>query len=104
MSNGSTNKKSGSDLKDVVIIFSVIIVILVASSLLNLFDALRNIASNPEGFRIVELLFVLALFGFSYAIFSRRRWREAKNEIASRNKEIEQLHDNINRLKSTVDL
>jgi PAS domain S-box-containing protein len=96
--------KPKSDLKDIVIIFSVIIIILVGASLLNLFDTLRIVAANPEGFRIVELLFVLALFGFAFAIFSRRRWQEEKKEILLLNKDIEVLHDNVNRLKSTVDL
>jgi PAS domain S-box-containing protein len=104
MSNSKKNKRQVSDLKDVVIIFSVIIIILVSASLLNFFEKLRNIAANPEGFRIVELLFVLALFGIAYAVFSRRRWREAKEEIELRFKDIEVLQDNINRLKSTVDL
>lgn len=104
MSDGRENKRQASDLKDIIIIFSIIIIILVAASLLNFFERLRNIALNPEGFRIVELLFVLALFGIAFAIFSRRRWREAKNEIEIRNKDIEILNDNTNRLKSTVDL
>ena len=96
--------KSSKDLKDVIIIFSFIIVILVGASFLDFFDKLRIVASNPDGFKVIELLFVLMLFGFAFAIFSRRRWSEAKSEIGSGEKAIEELYDNVNRLKSTVDL
>jgi PAS domain S-box-containing protein len=99
------NKAGGStDLKDIVIIFSIIIIILVAASLLDIFALMRNIASDEEGFRIIELLFVLALFAFAYAIYTRRRVKESKQLIHSQEKEIEELQDNVNRLRSTVDL
>ncbi len=99
------NKKTDSrDLKDVIIIFSIIIVILVSFSLLDIFDRMRGVAANPEGFRIVELLFVLMLFGFAFAVFSRRRAKESKIQIQDTAKDIEELQDNVNRLRSTVDL
>lgn len=93
-----------TDLKDIIIIFSVIILILIAASMLDLFVWMSTIASSKEGFRIVELLFVLALFGFAYAIFVRRRAKETKSRIIKLSKEIEELHDNVNRLRSTVNL
>jgi PAS domain S-box-containing protein len=96
--------KSTNDLKDLILVFSVIILILVGAALLDFFDNLRHIAANPEGFRIIELLFVLTLFGFGFAFFSRRRWKETKAEIAETEKTVEELQDNVNRLKSTVDL
>lgn len=100
------NKKNADsrDLKDIIIIFSVIIIILVLFSLLDIFDSMRNIAANPEGFRIVELLFVLVLFGFAFAIFSRRRAKESKLQVDQIAKSVEELQDNVNRLRSTVDL
>lgn len=100
----NNNIKESADLKDTVIIFSIIILILVAASLLDIFVLMRNIAADEEGFRIVELLFVLALFAFAYAIYSGRRAKEAKNKIILQEKEIEELQDNVNRLRSTVDL
>lgn len=105
MSEEIRNKTSEStDLKDIIIIFSVIIVILIAASMLDFFVWMRNIAANTEGFRIVELLFVLALFGFAYGIFVRRRAKETKSQIVSLSKNIEELQDNVNRLRSTVNL
>ncbi len=65
---------------------------------------MRNIAANTDGFRIVELLFVLALFGFAYGIFIRRRAKETKSRIMNLAKDIEELQDNVNRLRSTVNL
>lgn len=97
-------KRESSDLKDIIIIFSIIIVILIASSMLDFFVWMRGIAASEDGFRIVELLFVLALFGFAFAVFSRRRARESQLDIELLSKNIEELQDNVNRLRSTVDL
>jgi PAS domain-containing protein len=96
--------RESSDLKDIIIIFSIIIIILIAASMLDFFVFMRNVAADTEGFRIVELLFVLMLFGFAFAIFSRRRARESSEQIAGLTKNIEELQDNVNRLRSTVDL
>lgn len=105
MTEEQIRKNSDSrDLKDIIIIFSVIILILVVFSLMDVFGWMRDIAANPEGFRIVELLFVLMLFGFAFAIFSRRRAKESSSQMQGIAKEIEELQDNVNRLKSTVDL
>ncbi len=93
-----------NDLKDIIIIFSIIIVILIAASMLDFFVWMRNIAADQDGFRIVELLFVLALFGFAYAVFMRRRAKEFKQQMADVSKDMEELQDNVNRLRSTVDL
>lgn len=93
-----------NDLKDIIIIFSIIIVILIAASMLDFFVWMRNIAADQDGFRIVELLFVLALFGLAYAVFTRRRAKEFKQQMADISKDMEELQDNVNRLRSTVDL
>lgn len=100
----NSRSKDSSDLKDIIIIFSVIIIILVTASMMDFFELMRGLASKEEGFRIVELLFVLALFGFAFAIFSRRRSKESQLQIQQLAKEIEELQDNTNRLRSTVDL
>ncbi len=105
MAEETKNKsRESSDLKDIIIIFSIIIIILIAASMLDFFVFMRNVAADTEGFRIVELLFVLMLFGFAFAIFSRRRARESSEQIAGLTKNIEELQDNVNRLRSTVDL
>ena len=96
--------RESNDLKDIIIIFSIIIVILIAASMLDFFVWMRNIAADQDGFRIVELLFVLALFGFAYAVFMRRRAKEFKQQMADVSKDMEELQDNVNRLRSTVDL
>lgn len=98
------NTKGSSDLKDIVIIFSIIILILVTMSMMDIFVWMRKIAADFSGFRIVELLFVLALFAFAFAIFSRRRAREVKSRMKILTKDMEELQDNVNRLRSTVDL
>lgn len=105
MAEETKNKsRESSDLKDIIIIFSIIIIILIAASMLDFFVFMRNIAADTNGFRIVELLFVLMLFGFAFAIFSRRRAKESSQQISGLAKNIEELQDNVNRLRSTVDL
>ncbi len=97
-------RSTGSDLKDVVIIFSIIIIVLVAFAMLDIFERLRVMAANPEGFRIVEFLFVLMLFGFAFAIFARLRWKDVGRKYYAGKHEIEELIDNTNRLRTTVNL
>lgn len=96
--------KSYNDLKDVVIIFSVLIIALVVASLTDLFEMLHNVASNPEGFKLIELLSMLLMIGWAIAIFTQRRLKEIRQENQDKDKTIEELMDNINRLRSTVDL
>jgi len=100
----ANQKKTYSDLKDVVVIFTVLVLIIVFASLFDMLDELNKIAQNPEGFKIVELFFVLFLFASAYAVFTRRRWKEANRQIKLREKNLEELNDNVNRLRSTVDL
>lgn len=97
-------KNKHKDLQDIIIIFSLIILILIASSFFELFDRMQRFSSGPEGFKLLELFFVLTLFGFAYAYFARRRWRETKQDVVFETKRIEELQDNVNRLRSTVDL
>lgn len=97
-------EKSYKDLKDVIIIFSVLILVLVAASLTDLFDKLQYFSANPDGYKVIELLFVLILIGWAIAIFSRRRLKETREENKSKDKQMVELLDNVNRLKSTVDL
>ncbi len=73
-------KKDSSDLKDLIIIFSVIIAILVAASMFDLFGLIRMLAIEEEAFRIIETLFVIAVFSVAFAVFSRRR----SNRVCSR--------------------
>jgi PAS domain S-box-containing protein len=96
--------KGSSDLKDIIVIFSIIIILLLAASLFDFFEYLKNVTTSPDGYKIIELMLVLILFGFAYGIFYRRRWKETNNEIKIEQKTVEELEDNVNRLMSTVDL
>ncbi|RPI14083.1 MAG: PAS domain S-box protein [Ignavibacteriae bacterium] len=104
VSNQEKPIKSSSDLKDIILVFSIIIIVLVIAAFFDLFEYLSAVASNPEGFKIVELLFVFTLFGFAYGFFTRRRWKESNLQIKELELEYEEIKDNANRLKSTVDL
>jgi PAS domain S-box-containing protein len=101
--NKNTGKES-SDLKDLIIIFSVIIAILVIASMFDLFSKIRELAIEQEAIRVIETLFVISVFSIAYAVFLRRRSREAKSDINELTAKIEELVDNVNRLRSTVDL
>jgi len=97
-------KKESSDLKDLIIIFSVIIAILVIASVFDLFSKIRELAIEQEAIRVIETLFVISVFSIAYAVFLRRRTKETKSEINVLTASIEELQDNVNRLRSTVDL
>jgi len=92
------------DLTDVIVIFSILILILVTSSLFGFFEYISAIAAQTSGFKIIELLLVISLLGVSYSIFSQRRWGDSRRHIKRQEKLFEELHDNVNRLRSTVDL
>lgn len=96
--------KSYTDLKDVIIIFLFIIFILVAASLFDFFDFLKIAIGNPDGHKIIELILLIVLFSTAFGIYTRRRWKEARKEIRDEERQIIELHDNVNRLRSTVDL
>jgi PAS domain S-box-containing protein len=96
--------KSYNDLKDTIVIFLFIIIIILAASLFDFFDFLRTAIINPEGYKVIELILVLFLFIAAFGIYTRRRWREARAEIREDEKLIIELNDNVNRLRSTVDL
>lgn len=96
--------KSYTDLKDVIIIFLFIIIILVAASLFDFFDFLKTAISNPDGHKIIELILLIVLFSLAFGIYTRRRWKEARKEIREGEKHTIELNDNVNRLRSTVDL
>ena len=98
------NKRESSDLKDLIIIFSVIIAILVIASMFDLFTKIRELAIEQEAIRVIETLFVISVFSIAYAVFLRRRTKETKSEINHLTEYIEELQDNVNRLRSTVDL
>lgn len=104
VTNTEKSVKSSSDLKDIILVFSIVIIVLVLASFLDLFEYLVSMAATPEGFKIIELLFVLTLFGFGYGFFTRRRWRESNLKIKELELEYEELHDIANRMRSTVDL
>ena len=53
--------KGGNDLRDVIVIFSILIIIILIASLFDLFDIMHDMAANPEGFKIIELISVLML-------------------------------------------
>jgi PAS domain S-box-containing protein len=96
--------KGSKDLKDTIVIFSIIILFLILASLTDFFDYLKNVAASPDGYKMTELMLILILSGFAYGIFYRRRWREVNNNLKVEAKVIEELHDNVNRLMNTVDL
>jgi PAS domain S-box-containing protein len=104
--NDTLNRKvKGSrDLKDVIVIFSIIILILIIASLTDLFTYLKDITASPDGYKITELMLILILFGFAYGFFFRRRWTEVNDNLKIEGKVIEELNDNVNRLMNTVEL
>lgn len=59
---------------------------------------------NPEGFKYIQLIFVIALFSLTAAVYSIRRWRDLRKDFKLHIKTEEQLRDSEKRLLTTVDL
>jgi light-regulated signal transduction histidine kinase (bacteriophytochrome) len=66
----------------------------------NLFEMIADLSRKHVGWNIDEFIIVLAILAFAFGIFSLRRWRELKDEIAERRwaeKEIKKLNEDLER-------
>ena len=64
----------------------------------NLFEMIADLSREHVGWSIDEFIIVLAILAFAFGIFSLRRWRELKDEIAERRraeKEIKKLNEDL---------
>jgi light-regulated signal transduction histidine kinase (bacteriophytochrome) len=66
----------------------------------NLFEIISEYSRRHEDWNIDEFIIVLSILAFAFAIFSLRRWRELRDEIAVRKraeKEIKKLNGDLER-------
>jgi light-regulated signal transduction histidine kinase (bacteriophytochrome) len=66
----------------------------------NLFEMIADLSRKHVGWNIDEFIIVLAILAFAFGIFSLRRWRELRDEIAERRraeKEIKKLNEDLER-------
>ena len=87
-------------LRDLVIIAVIAILVFAIANVFNLFEMIADLSRKHVGWNIDEFIIVLAILAFAFGIFSLRRWRELKDEIAERRraeKEIKKLNEDLER-------
>lgn len=83
----SLTKNHGNKTKafrDLVTISIVAVIVFVTANVFNLFEILAELSRKHEEWNIDECIIVLMILAFAFAIFSLRRWRELRDEIAER--------------------
>jgi len=86
--------------RDLVIISVTAVLAFAIAYVFNLFEMIADLSRKHVGWNIDEFIIVLAILVFAFGIFSLRRWRELKDEIAERRraeKEIKKLNEDLER-------
>jgi light-regulated signal transduction histidine kinase (bacteriophytochrome) len=86
--------------RDLVIISVTAVLTFAIAYVFNLFEMIADLSRKHVGWNIDEFIIVLAILAFAFGIFSLRRWRELKDEIAERRraeKEIKKLNEDLER-------
>jgi PAS domain S-box-containing protein len=76
------HRKLGKAFKDLAIILIIAVIFFVFAVVFNFFEKLEEWRKYGEHSQLDEIVLVLVILAFSFGIFSYRRWREPKNEIA----------------------
>lgn len=86
--------------RDLVIIAVIAILVFVIANVFNLFEIIAALSRKHEEWNIDEFIIVLTILAFAFGIFSLRRWKELRDEIAERRraeKEIKKLNQDLER-------
>lgn len=76
--------------KDLLVISIVAVVVLITAVYFDAFSLLFKLHNYLEAYKLDEIITVLIVLAFAFGIFSFRRWRELRNEIAkSTSQEVE---------------
>jgi light-regulated signal transduction histidine kinase (bacteriophytochrome) len=91
--------------RDLVIIAVIAILVFAIANVFNLFETIAELSREHETWNIDEFIIVLTILAFAFGIFSLRRWRELRDEIAERRrieKEVKKLNEDLE--KRTIEL
>ena len=94
------NRSRARTFRDLVIISVTAVLAFAIAYVFNLFEMIADLSQKHVGWNIDEFIIVLAILAFAFGIFSLRRWRELKDEIAERRraeKEIKKLNEDLER-------
>lgn len=70
--------------KDLLVISIVAVVVLISAVYFDVFGLFFKLHKHLEAYKLDEIITVLIVLAFAFGIFSFRRWRELRNEIAER--------------------
>jgi len=70
--------------EDLVIISIISASVFVIAYIFNLFEIIVDLSRRHEDWNVDEFIVVLAILAFAFGVFSFRRWRELKVEVAER--------------------
>jgi signal transduction histidine kinase len=85
---------------DLVIILIIAVSIFVTAHVFDLFEMIAELSWRHEAWNIDEFIVVSAILAFAFGIFSFRRWRELRNEMAEHEqaeREIKKLNEDLKR-------
>jgi light-regulated signal transduction histidine kinase (bacteriophytochrome) len=86
--------------RDLMTLSAITVIVFVTANVFNLFEIIAELSRKHVGWNIDEFIIVLTILAFAFGIFSLRRWRELKDEIAERRraeKEIKKLNEDLER-------
>jgi light-regulated signal transduction histidine kinase (bacteriophytochrome) len=89
-----------SAFRDLVTISVIAVIVFVIANLSDLFEIISELSREHEAWNIDEFIIVLTILAFAFGIFSWRRWRELRDEIAERRRaedEIKKLNQDLER-------
>jgi light-regulated signal transduction histidine kinase (bacteriophytochrome) len=87
-------------LRDLVTISVIAVIVFVIANVSDLFEIISELSREHEAWNIDEFIIVLVILAFAFGIFSWRRWRELRDEIAERKRaeeEIKKLNEDLER-------
>ncbi len=100
LTSAKQSKKRTNATNELVIILIFSAVVFAIALIFDIFEKLDEFCAQFKYLRLDEILVVLMLLGFAFGIFSMRRWRELKQEVAERIKAEEALQQYAQRLKN----
>lgn len=86
--------------RDLITLSAIALIVFMIANVFNLFEIIADLSRRHVRWNIDEFIIVLTILAFAFGIFSLRRWKELRDEIAERRraeKEIKKLNQDLER-------